>query len=76
MPGRVINKWEKAMAEASSDVLIWHVRSVAPNGSRSYFRRVFEYEDWQFAERYAQFLRNRGHEDVRVQLASRDGDEE
>lgn len=61
-------------AETAEDVLVWRVRSVAPNGSRSFYRRSFAYEDWQFAERYAHSLRMRGHEDVQVQLASRDGD--
>lgn len=58
------------------DILIWHVWSVAPNGSRACCRREFEYEDWQFAERYAHHLRSIGHEDVKVQLSLIEENEE
>lgn len=52
--------------------LVWCVYSTAPNEARPVWRRTFEYDAWQFAEKVAQYLRGIGHEDVRVELAIRE----
>lgn len=56
------------------DSLQWHVYSTSPRGYRSTCRKIFHYDDWQFAEKLAGYLREIGHEDVRVQLASKEED--
>lgn len=59
-------------AAVEKEVLVWQVFSVAPRGLKSYCRKIFPYDDWQFAEKLAQHLRDHGHEDVRVQLSTRE----
>jgi hypothetical protein len=51
---------------------VWEVWSVAPNGFRRRCRGVFEYADWQFAEKLSERLRERNHEDVETRLAHRE----
>lgn len=50
---------------------VWEVWSVGPRGLRRRCQSVFEQADWQFAEKLAEFLREKLHEDVEVRLARR-----
>lgn len=53
--------------------LVWEVWSVSPRGFRQSCKRIFPHEEWQFAEKLAERLRCRGHEDVEVELSTREG---
>lgn len=64
------------MASSDNAGLTWRVWSVGPNGFRPLCRRTFPYDGWQFAEKVAHYLRELGHEDVRVELACPDEEEE
>lgn len=52
--------------------MFWRVWSRAPGGLHVRCRRTFPHADWQWAEKYAQALRERGHEDVHVERAARE----
>lgn len=61
---------EGLQEEFEGDYLVWEVWSVSPRGYRPVCKRIFPHPQWQFAEKLAARLRDRGHEDVEVILGT------
>lgn len=59
---------------ATTDCLVWEVWSVSPWGLRLTCRKVYSYDEWQFAEKMGELLREYGHDDVEIRLSSRERD--
>lgn len=56
--------------------LVWEVWSVSPRGLFQRCRAILINEDWQMAEKLAEWLRDRGHHDVEVLLSAREDDDD
>jgi hypothetical protein len=50
----------------------YEVWSISPTGKRPRCWRIFDYEDWQFAEKLGELLRSKGHEEVEVRLSQQE----